>query len=159
MSLARLSFMIFILVGLLLLGISAYTYGQTTQFVKAAAEAEGEVVAMVSQGHSKYGTSVRDTPVVRFRTATNEQIQFTSNVTTSPPSHHMGEKVTVLYKRDAPNDPRISDFWLLWFAPVYSAGIGAVFIGIGALMFSPAAAALDRMLQRYREWRLNRLRL
>lgn len=143
---------IFLVVGVILLGVAIYTYQSTSQFVRAAAKTNGQVVAMEAhRSRTKSGMSTSYNPVVRFRAATNEEIQFTSNFSTSPPMHHVGEKVTVLYRRDTPHDAQISDFWSLWFAPILLTGMGTIFTGVGtALMFSRPATFPQGFEDRYR---------
>lgn len=132
----RLFPLIFLCAGLLMLGIAVYCYSQTSQFVRVAAHADGRVIALrASRSRSKSGSSVTYSPVVRFRTATNQEIEFTSNFSSSPPMHRVGDTVAVLYRRETPRDAQVADFWSLWFAPILLTGMGTGFTAVGAAMF------------------------
>jgi hypothetical protein len=113
---------------------SFFLYRSTSAFVHDATKADGEVVAMhTSYSRSKNGgTSRTYSPVVLFHTPTHKAVQFTSDFSTSPPSHHVGQKVTVLYRANDPHDVKLSDFWSLWFGTVLLGGMGTIFTAIGA---------------------------
>src|SRR5689334_57156 len=100
----RLFSSIFLIAGLGMLTGSFFLYRSTNNFVHSATKADGEVVAMhTSYSRSKNGgTSRTYSPIVSFRTPTNEAIRFTSDFSTSPPAYHVGQKVTVLHSKDNP---------------------------------------------------------
>lgn len=146
---------IFLGVGLLLLGIAIYLYRNTTVFIENSSKAAGEVVAMqasYSRTRSS-GSSTTYSPVVAFRTASNESLRFTSDLSTSPPAYHVGDKVTVLYRKEAPTDAKIADFWPLWFGTVLLTGMGTIFTGIGIVIlrsraFTPPPGLEDNLRER-----------
>jgi hypothetical protein len=53
-------------------------------------------------------------PVVRFRTDTNETIEFKDSMGSNPPSYRSGDKVTVLYLADAPRGNAMIDRGPFW---------------------------------------------
>ena len=62
-------------------------------------------------------------PVVEF-SAGGKPIRFSSNLWSSWPKPHIGEKVGVLYDKDHPEDARIDGFLENWFAPIALAVLG-----------------------------------
>ncbi|HEV2547364.1 MAG TPA: DUF3592 domain-containing protein [Stellaceae bacterium] len=53
-------------------------------------------------------------PIVRFRTAENETIEFRDSIGSNPPSYRSGDKVTVLYLADAPHGNAMIDRGSFW---------------------------------------------
>lgn len=63
------------------------------------AQARGEVIAL-SESCDDEGCTY--TPVVRFQTPGGKPVTFESSFSSSPPSHEVGEQVTVLYPTGEP---------------------------------------------------------
>jgi hypothetical protein len=82
----------------------------------AGIRAPGQVVRLHgewssgSSGSSHYNYY----PIVRFRTAQNETIEFKDNIGSNPPSYHTGDTVTVLYLAGAPGGNAMIDRGLVW---------------------------------------------
>jgi uncharacterized protein DUF3592 len=115
----------------------------------AGIRAPGQVVRLHGEWSSGSSGSSHYTyyPIVRFRTAENETIEFKDSIGSNPPSYRAGDKVTVLYLADTPNRNAMIDrglFWN-WAIPVgiFIAAIVVLAILAGILRTSgtrPAAA-------------------
>jgi uncharacterized protein DUF3592 len=115
----------------------------------AGIRAPGQVVRLHGEWSSGSSGSSHYTyyPIVRFRTAENETIEFKDSIGSNPPSYRAGDKVTVLYLTDAPSRNAMIDrglFWN-WSIPVgiFIAAIVVLAILAGILRTSgkrPAAA-------------------
>jgi len=114
----------------------------------AGVRAPGQVVRLHeewssgSSGSSHYNYY----PIVRFRTAENETIEFKDSIGSNPPGYRSGDKVTVLYLADTPRGNAMIDRGLLW----NWAMPGGIFVAALVLagIFSPSRAAGPRALQR-----------
>ncbi len=77
-------------------------------------------------------------PLVQFRDPNGKTIKFTADIASSPPSHHVGEAVTVLY------DPRTGRSMIDSFSTIYGPfalflALGGFFVLFGAFPFIFAA--------------------
>jgi hypothetical protein len=135
MKVLKIISVVFSVIGLGMLVGSFFVYFNTSRFIAAASEAEGKVVALDrSRSSSSSGSSTTYRPVVEFNTATGKRIEFTSSVGSSPPSHRVGEPVTVLYNPADPYSARIKSFFQLWFGFLIVFLLGFVFAAIGLTM-------------------------
>lgn len=128
---------VFSTAGIGMLVVSFFIFSNTSRFIANATEAEGKVIAFErSRSSSSSGASSSTTyrPVVEFTTATGKKIEFTSSVGSSPPSHQVGESVTVLYNPADPYSARIKSFFQLWFGFLIVFFLGLVFAAIGVGM-------------------------
>jgi F0F1-type ATP synthase assembly protein I len=88
-----------VIFGLIFYGIGAgLTYRQRT-FERQGAQAQGEVISL-AQNCDDDGCTY--SPVVRFKTQGGQTFSFESTYSSSPPSHDVGDTVTVIYSRDNP---------------------------------------------------------
>ncbi len=123
---------LFSVIGIGMLTGSILVLSNTRSFIRSAVEAEGKVIDLErSRSSSSSGSSTTYRPVVEFNTATGKRIEFVSSVGSSPPSHRVGEAVTVLYQRSDPQAARIKSFFQLWFGFLIVFLLGAVFAAIG----------------------------
>jgi uncharacterized protein DUF3592 len=123
---------VFSTVGVGMLAGSFFIFSNTRGFIAGASEAEGTVIALDrSRSSSGSGSSTMYRPVVEFTSGTGKRIEFTSSVGTSPPSHRVGEPVTVLYNPADPSSARIKSFFQLWFGFLIVFFLGLVFTAIG----------------------------
>jgi len=121
---------IFLLIGIGLLGGSAYSVVSTLDFLGNAVSAHGVVVDLEGRWDSDDG-GYTYYPRVRFATEGNRSYEFTGNVGSNPASFDVGEEVRVLFDPVRPELARIDSFMQLWFTPLLLAGMGAVFATIG----------------------------
>jgi hypothetical protein len=136
---------VFSAVGTVLLIASVLLYSSTSRFIANAASAQGKVIDLV-RSRSNSGSSSESTyrPVVVFTSPAGRHIEFTSGVGSNPPSHTVGEDVTVLYDPSNPNQARIKSFFSLWFGCVLVLALGVIFAGIGFGMIGFRVRSKDR---------------
>ena len=128
-SAPTLVFGIFLLVGLGLLGGTAFLVADTRSDIARADKADGTVVDLIGEQDSDGDTMYY--PRVRYVTRYGNPVEFTGSVGSSPAAFDVGESVGVLYDPAAPEEARIDTFFQLWFAPLILGGIGLVFAAIG----------------------------
>lgn len=135
MKVLRIISVVFSTVGIGMLVASFFIFANTRGFINRAIEAKGKVIDLERSRSSSSGTSSNTyRPVVEFTTSTGKQIEFTSSVGSSPPSHRVGEAVTVLYLPTDPQRARIKSFFQLWFGFLLVCVMGLVFAAIGLTM-------------------------
>jgi hypothetical protein len=128
---------LFLAIGIGLLAGAGYVYLDTSDFVANARKAQGTVVALRSGA-----------PEVKFRTHDGREVQFTSSVSSKPPSYDVGEPVEVLYRPDRPEDAEVNALMTLWFGASLLGGMGSVFSLVGAaLVFGWGRRAADSRLK------------
>jgi hypothetical protein len=92
--------LIFVAIGAVFIAIGVGMRWQSHRFAHSAARAQGEVIDLV-QRWGRYATdtlqSSRLHPVVRYRTASGQVVQFESALGTQPSLWRRGQTVTVLY--------------------------------------------------------------
>jgi uncharacterized protein DUF3592 len=128
---------VFSTIGVGMLAGSFLIFANTRSFISRAAEAPGKVIELErsrSSSSGSYSSSSTYRPVVEFNSATGKRIEFTSSVGTNPPSHRVGDPVTVLYNPADPQSARIKSFFSLWFGFLIVFALGLVFAAIGLTM-------------------------
>lgn len=126
----RISWLILGIGGLILAGGLALGWG-SLRHVLYAERADGEVIEIRREG-DMYA------PVLRFRRA-NGETQEVKDLGSGAPDFAVGDRVTVLYMPDDPEDFRIDTFERLWFSSIFV----TVFAGFW-LLFGAVAWALSR---------------
>ena len=116
----------------LLFALGSWIY--TVHFTHVAARTSGTVVEMLQQT-DKDG-DVTYAPTFRFQDATGIQHTVSSSAYQSPPEFHVGDTVTVLYLRDAPQTARIDSFWQLWGLPSLAGIIGSITLSAGIIVMA-----------------------
>jgi hypothetical protein len=81
------------------------------------------VTKLVESRSGDSGTVFR--PVFVFRDAQGAEHEIYSTVGTYPPAHKVGDKVSVLYKADEPENAVIDAFFDVWLLPLILGIIGA----------------------------------
>lgn len=131
MKIASIIKYVLLVIGLGMLVGSFFMYSNTKEFVDDAIEAEGIVIELV---RSKSSDSVTYRPIIEFRTKDGNAVEFTSSVSSNPPSYSQGETVEVLYQEGTPEKAKIKGFFSLWGGALIIGGIGLVFFLIGFLI-------------------------
>ena len=119
---------VFLIVGLALLTGAFFLYQNKKAFLAKADTAQGTVIELLE---SRSDNSITYKPLVSFKTKEGAQIEFTSSVSSNPPSYSEGETVEVLYDPSNPRDANINGFSSLWLGPLILGILGAVFSLIG----------------------------
>lgn len=98
----------------ILLGLSIwYTYS-SYRFYNSGVEVEASVVRLEEVASADSGTSY--SPVFRY-TVNEHEYEYESVNSSNPPSHEVGEVVTLLYDPNHPDQARENSFWELWLVP------------------------------------------
>lgn len=127
--------------GLLALGL--YQARDIARLETSGVRASGVVVRMHSEWSSGRDSRYTYYPIVRFKTAQNLTVEFKDSVGTNPPSHHAGDKVTVLYGADDPRRDAIIDRGAMnWAIPALLI-LGAILLGWLTLWMRRSAPARD----------------
>ena len=124
---------IFLCVGPFLF-IGAYGLFSTYQSTKNLIETEGIVIGNVL---TIYGDATY-TPAIKFTANDSVEWMVNGSVGSNPPMYRVGEKVSVLYHKEKPNNARIKSFMELWFGDV-------LFISIALFVFVIAFIVLRRL--------------
>jgi hypothetical protein len=119
---------IFLVVGLGLLTGAFILYQNKKAFLEKAVSAQGTVIELLE---SRSDNSTTYKPLVSFTTKEGRQIEFTSSVSSNPPSYDEGETVKVLYYPGDPKEATINDFMSIWFGPLIVGFLGTVFSLVG----------------------------
>jgi len=115
-----------ILMGIIGAGVLAggtYLAYRQYDFLQSAVTAKGRVLEMVSRSRSKGKTSYA--PKVSFKTAEGKTVEFTSKLSSSPPSYGVGETVDVLYDPAEPQSAEVKGFLSLWLGPIVLSIMGS----------------------------------
>ena len=132
-----LGLVIFLIVGLLLLGGGFYTLFKVNHLIKTGVRTVGVVV-----GYDYASDSDGDTyyPIIRFSTIEGEVVQFTESFGSSSQAFDVGETVNILYDPQNVKGARINKWFRLWFLPTMLIGFGLLDIVIGMnLVFAEIA--------------------
>lgn len=123
---------VFLIIGLALLGGAFFLYQNKQTFLEKAITVKGTVTELLP---SRSDNSTTYKPVVSFTTKDGKQIQYTSSVSSNPPSYEVGETVEIFYDPADPHDANINGFASLWLAPLILGFIGTIFFLIGFSFF------------------------
>lgn len=140
--------LLFLLIGAgLLVGALAWQQ-KISRFVAQAHVADGEVVELVLRRDSDGDTLYA--PRVRFVTARERTVEFTTDSASSPPSFHEGERVRVLYDPEQPGEAKIDSWFQLWGGVAILCFIGGIFtlVGGGVLLGGRMKRASTESLRR-----------
>jgi Protein of unknown function (DUF3592) len=113
-----------------LIGVAIHQGRRIAHLEAAGLRAPGEVVRMEEEySSSSNGGSYSYYAIVGFRTDRNVSVEFKDDIGSNPPSHRPGDKVTVLYLADSPQQDAIIDrgVWWNWLIPAILV-LGAAFV-------------------------------
>jgi hypothetical protein len=126
MSVERMIGVVFLAVGLGLGTGGFFAWKHVADQRERGLRADGEVIRLERSGGAYY-------PWVRFETRNGTPVEFRGSVGSKPPAFEVGEKVEVLYQRDAPEDAHIDSFFENWFLALILGFLGTVFTLFGVL--------------------------
>jgi len=110
------------------------TYTQSRKFIDHSTGAKGVVVDLsLSRSSSSSTPGSVYYPIVRFKTAKGEEVEFRGDVGSNPPSYRKGEEVQVRYDPKDPYHASIDSFFALWFFPLLLSGMGVIFGILGGI--------------------------
>jgi uncharacterized integral membrane protein len=125
---------ILLILGFLLLGLSAVFALHTWLFLLRSARAVGTVTEL----RVDYDDQHRETnyaPVFAFAAGDGQSHAVVSDTWANPPAFRVGEQVPVRYLVDDPQTAKIATFWQLWSFPVVFALVGSAFAGANVFLF------------------------
>ena len=125
----RISWVILGIGGLFMIGGLALGWG-SLRHVLHAERAQGEVIEIRREG-DMYA------PVLRFRLA-NGEMQEVKDLGSGAPDFALGDRVTVLYMADDPEDFRIDTFERLWFSSIFVLVFGFIWVVFGSIAWGLA---------------------
>jgi Protein of unknown function (DUF3592) len=131
-----------LLAGVVLVGFGGYQAVDNLRFPAKARHAAGMVTDLEA---SSSGGKTTYKPVVRFVTAREQVVKFTSNSGSNPPAYRAGDSVKVLYDPGNPRKARIDSLrerMLGWFFAILFIvfGLGLALVG-GALVVAAVRPA------------------
>ncbi len=143
---------VFLIIALILGGITTILYTETGKFINASRQTRGEVISLSrssSSGGSEYDSRVWY-PVVRFVTAEGDTVIFFGRTGSNPPAFRTGELVAVRYNPAKPQAARIDTFFSLHLADVITGGLSVFFLipALVMLLIMGRRRRLDAWLDR-----------
>ena len=117
----------FIIIGSLIAVAGLVWLFRTMAFVRGAAKASGQIVA-VEHSRSYKGRSIYH-PVFTFKDSAGIIHTQRSSLGSADYSFAAGERVTVLYDPVAPEHSMIDSFQTIWLSPVFITAFGLLFGG------------------------------
>jgi hypothetical protein len=127
--------------GIALICFGALMLGRTLVIAAFGERAEGVVIDNVWTRGTDNDTAQA---VVRFE-VDGRTVEFKSAVGTSPPLHHVDDRVTIFYWPSKPEDAVIAGFAEWYLRPIILASFGLVFLAIGGgFLWGPAWFARKR---------------
>lgn len=120
------------LFAVILIGFAINQGFKVARLEAAGLRAPGVVVRLKEEYSSSGGGRYDYFAVVRFRTDKNVNVEFKDDFGSNPPSHRAGDKVTVLYLADNPQQDAIIDrgIWWNWAIPAILVVAAAFAVGL-----------------------------
>lgn len=124
---------LFLVIGLALLGGSGFAVWKELQFRDGAVETEGQIVEMLTRTSRDRDRRVSYTyvPVFVFTLPDGTKRRVEGGVASNPPCCTVGERVRIRYRPEAPEHAQMTGFMESWFVAALLGGIGLVFTLIG----------------------------
>ncbi|GAB3956311.1 hypothetical protein GCM10028805_45780 [Spirosoma harenae] len=117
------------LAGIILLLGSLYLINDSIQLIKTGNRTIAVVEELIKENRKKGKYTYR--PVFRFTTITGREIHHSYKVASSPPDWQVGEKATIVYRTDAPENPMILTYFGAFGWAVILLAIAAVLLILG----------------------------
>jgi hypothetical protein len=97
--------------------------------------ARGEFISVKTEHGVKLEKKYLYRPLVRFRTQDGRTIKFTPSIAMRPAPYQVGDRISVLYEPDRPNQAQINRFVYLWFYVIMFISFGCFTMGMGLLLY------------------------
>ncbi|WP_322820290.1 DUF3592 domain-containing protein [Chloroflexus sp.] len=141
-TLISLSGLLVVGLGLLILGWQAFI--NTSQRMKNTVATQGTVVEIKPRSvNTNSGQRTFFYPIVEFRTATGETIQFESEAGGNPSAYQIGDRIEIMYNPDQPQTAFINS-WELWLPYTLFLGTGGLLLIVSGIALLSALRALFR---------------
>ncbi|QDK79562.1 DUF3592 domain-containing protein [Spirosoma sp. KCTC 42546] len=122
-------YLITFLIGVLFLAGSLYLVSTSVHFIKTGTRTVATVEELVQERSKKGKSTYR--PIFRFTTITGKDIHYAYKVASSPPDWAVGEKATVVYKLDDPENPMVLSYFGAFGWAVIALAIASVLLIVG----------------------------
>ncbi|MFD2570307.1 DUF3592 domain-containing protein [Spirosoma soli] len=116
-------------VGILVLLASLYLFNTAIDFIKTGTRTMAVVEDLVRVNSKKGKSTYR--PIFRYTTLTGKEIHYSHSVSSSPPDWAVGEKATLVYKLDDPENPMILTYFSAFGSAIISLAIATALLIIG----------------------------
>ncbi len=130
LTVGRLAGRVFIIIGVLLMGLGWHLLQKERARVARSVQATGVVESLTSstyQSPTRAQTTASTAPTIRYHDATGRSYVFTaSSAATRPASYSVGEVVSVYYDPDRPYNAQLHGFLAQWMGPAITFGMGLV---------------------------------
>jgi len=132
--------LLFLLLGLAMLGGAFWFYQKEASFEQMAASASGTVIDLMRKRSSSTNSqgathdSITYSPVVQFIDLHGKTQMLYATGGSNPPAYRRGEIVTVLYEPDNPEFAVIDD-WQRYMGAIIPSVLGLIFSLLGLLVF------------------------
>ncbi|WP_460907016.1 DUF3592 domain-containing protein [Spirosoma areae] len=96
-------------IGVLSFLLSLYLFSESVTLIKTG----NRTIAVVEQLQQESGRKGKFSyrPIFRFTTVTGKEIHYPYTIASSPPDWKIGEKVTVIYRTDNPENPMVLTYF------------------------------------------------
>ncbi|WP_298820880.1 DUF3592 domain-containing protein [Chloroflexus sp.] len=123
-------------VGVAMLIFGNWWHSQNQAFVDIAQPATGRVVELVAETrrNNEGRQATYYYPVIAFTAIDGTAMQVKSSTGSNPPSHRVGDTVSILYNPQNPAEMHENSFWSLWFPSYLILGFGGLFLLVGVSM-------------------------
>lgn len=129
----KLSAIICLAVGVILLVVAGYFFVQEQSFLQRAEHLTGTVTDLsISTSFQDQQTWTDYCPVIDFRTNQGKSVEYTSDTCSNPADYKVGQKVNIYYDPNDPNATQMPDKYASQYAGVFIPLIvGFIFAAIG----------------------------
>jgi len=130
---------LFVLVGIISLGVSGYFWQKTADFKASAISAEGTVVDFIREQRSsrREGHTTRYytvyCPLITFIDSHGQAQQLKARTCSNPADYRRGEKVNILYPENTPEAAQLGAFFELYGGVLISLLFAVVFSLVGGI--------------------------
>jgi len=123
---------VFALVGGAMLVAAGRHFSRRRTFVRGSAIASGTIVALTE---NRERDEISYFPKVSFRTPSDREVTFQSEMGSTPAAGQIGDTVAVRYRPDRPHVAEIDSFMSLWGLTLLFGilGVAFLFAGLGIL--------------------------
>ena len=128
----RLTFSIFLLVGLALMIVAGFFAYSSQEKSDTYVRVEGQVIDF---HQSSSDDSYTYYPIVEYTGNDGNTYTFRGSVGSSPRAYDINEVVLVMHPEGSPEKGELNDFTSLWLFPLIFGGMGFVFFAIGGGAF------------------------
>ena len=122
---------LFTVIGMILILIAVFLAVYSMRLRAISLRTSGTIVRMVQRKDEEDG-SISNFPVVGYQVE-DKAYEIQGSVSSSVPVYSVGQRITVLYPPNHPEQGRIDTFLEQWFVPLLVGFIGIVFGLIGVL--------------------------